>query len=248
VRRARVAFALVLAAPGCATPLLLAGCFSLEAPQRRERLEALLAEPVVPVVIDPRVHLAFVRVEEALTFSSGFEGGERLRAQFELPSPVPGFAEAFVAALREQPRFAPTPFVSSALEGAREALAARGDAPVFFASAGSWRLYYDLSLRRYRMSAWLHVQVTPAAEVAAGRGAMALPDRLWSGDCTFRGPEAAQPIEAWLAEDGALLHRTLAEAQQRCGRAVAERLLGFIERGEEQGAFDEGDLAPEEPR
>jgi hypothetical protein len=236
-----------LRAAAALAALLLAACFSLEGSQRRERLAALLAEPEVPVVIDPAVHLAFVRVEDALTFSSGFEGGERLRAQFELPSPVPGFAAAFVAALREQPRFASTPFVSSELDGAREALSARGDAPVFFASAGSWRLYYDLSLRRYRMSAWLHVQVTPASAVAAGRGAMALPDRLWSGDCTFRGPETAQPIEAWLADDGALLHRTLAEAQQRCGRDVAERLQAFLERGEEQGAFDEGPLELGEP-
>jgi hypothetical protein len=28
---------------------------------------------------------------------------------------------------------------------------------------------------------------------------------------------------------------------------VAERLLGFIERGEEQGAFDEGELDAEPP-
>jgi hypothetical protein len=34
-------------------------------------LEALLAEPAVPIVVDPRVHLAFVRVAEALRFSSG---------------------------------------------------------------------------------------------------------------------------------------------------------------------------------
>lgn len=95
-----------------------------------------------------------------------------------------------MAALRENPRFAPTPFVLGELDDVREALAARGVAPVFFASVGS----------------------PPAANVAAGRGAMALPDRLWSGDCTFRGPESALPIEAW-----------------------AERLVAFLERGEEQG-------------
>jgi hypothetical protein len=226
--------------------LLLAACFSLGGAERRERLEALLAEPVVPVVIDPAAHLAFVRVEDALTFSSGFEEGERVRAQFDLPSPTPGFAESFVATLREDTRFASAPFALVDLDGAREALAARGDAPVFFASVGSWRLYYDLSLRRYRMSVWLHVQVTPAADVAAGRGAMALPERLWSGDCTFRGPDTAEPVEAWLADDGALLHGTLREAQQRCGRGVAEWLLAFLERGEEQGAFDEGALEREE--
>ena len=222
----------------------LAGCFSLEAPQRRERLEALLAEPAVPVVSGAAVQLAFVRPGDALTLSSGFEGGEALRTQYDLPSPAPGFAETFVAALREHPRFASTPFVLGDLDGAREALLARGDAPVFFASVGSWRLTYDLSLRRYRMSLWVHVQATPAAAVAAGRGAMALPERLWSGDCTHRGPETAQPIEAWCADDGALLHRTLEEAQQRCGRRVAAWLLAFLERGEEQGAFDEGEDDP----
>jgi hypothetical protein len=75
---------------------------------------------------------------------------------------------------------------------------------------------------------------------------MALPDRLWSGACTFRGPERALPLERWLADDGALLHETLAEAQRRCGRRVAELLVAFLERGEEQGAFDEGDLPPAE--
>jgi hypothetical protein len=67
--------------------LLLGGCFSLGAAQRRAQLEALLAEPGVPVVFDEHVGLAFVRVEDALTFSSGFEAGERLRAQFALSRP-----------------------------------------------------------------------------------------------------------------------------------------------------------------
>lgn len=196
----------------------------------------------MPVVVDPAAHLAFVRVEGALTFSPGFEEGERLRAEVALPPPAPGFAEAFVAALREQPRLASSAFALSELGAAREALLARGAAPVFFASIGSWRLYYDLSLRRYRMSVWLHVNATPAAEVALGRGAMALPERLWSGDCTFRGPDPPLPIEAWRADGGAVLHHILREAQQRCGRRVAELLLAFLERGEEQGVFDEGDL------
>ena len=222
--------------------LLLAACQSLPAPQRREQLEALLAEPVVPIVFDPAAHLAFVRVGDALTFSAGVEAGERLRAQVGLPPPAPGFAEAFAGALREQPRFAAAPFTLSELDAAREALVARGAAPVFFASVGSWRLYYDLSLRRYRMGVWLHVNVTPAAEIAAGRGAMAMPERLWSGDCTFRGPDPPLPIETWRADGGALLHHLLGEAQRRCGRRVAELLLAFLERGEEQGAFDEGDL------
>jgi hypothetical protein len=133
--------------------LLLGGCFSLGAAQRRAQLEALLAEPGVPVVFDEHVGLAFVRVEDALTFSSGFEGGERLRAQFALSPPAPGFAEAFVAALREDPRFASSLLAPVELDAARDGLVARGAAPVFFASTGSWRLYYDLSLRRYRMSA-----------------------------------------------------------------------------------------------
>jgi len=227
--------------------LLLTACFSLEGPQRRGQLEALLAEPVVPVVADPAAQLAFVRVGDALSLSSGFAEGERLRAQFELPTPAPGFAEAFVAALREQPRFASSHFALSELGAAREALVARGAAPVFFASVGSWRLYYDLSLRRYRMSVWLHVQVAPAAAVSAGSGAMALPERLWSADCTFRGPDPPLPIETWRADGGALLHHMLREAQQRCGRRVAELLVAFLERGEEQGAFDEGELPARDP-
>jgi hypothetical protein len=225
--------------------LLLAACHALPGPQRREQVEALLAEPVVPVVVDPTVHLAFVRVQDALTFSAGFEEGERLRAELALPSPVPGFAEAFVAALREQPRFASSHFAPSELGAARESLLARGAAPVFLAGAGSWRLYYDLSLRRYRMSVWVHVDVMPAAIVAEGSGALALPERLWSGDCTFRGPDPPLPIDAWRADGGALLHHMLREAQQRCGRRVAELLLAFLERGEEQGAFDEGELPDE---
>ena len=244
MRRAAAALgALLLVAGG----LLLAACHSLPGPQRREQIEALLAEPVVPVVFDLGGQLAFARVEDAFSFSGGFAEGERLRAQVELPPPAPGFGEAFVAALREQPRFASSAFAPSELGAAREALLARGAAPVFFASVGSWRLYYDLSLRRYRMSVWLHVSVTPAAEVAMGRGAMALPERLWSGDCTFRGPDPPLPIEAWRADGGALLHHMLREAQQRCGRRVAELLLAFLERGEEQGAFDEGDLPDASP-
>jgi hypothetical protein len=222
--------------------LVISGCFSLGRAERREQLAALMAEPEVPVVFDPAAHLAFVRVEDALTFSTGFAEGERLRERHALPSPVPGFAEAFAGALREEPRFAGTRLTVLAPGAVRETLAARGDAPVLFASAGSWRLGYDLSLARYRMSLWLHVQATSAAVVLGGRGGMALPERLWSGDCTWRGPAEAQPLEAWLAEEGSLLHRALAEAQQRCGRRVAELLVAFLERGEEQGAFDEGEL------
>jgi hypothetical protein len=234
------------AAAALLAPLLVA-CHAVPGPLRREQVEALLAEPVVPVVFDRGGHLAFVRVANAFTFSGGFDEGERLRAEVELPAPAPGFAEAFVAALREQPRLASSAFALSELDAAREALVARGAAPVFFASAGSWRLYYDLSLRRYRMSVQLHVNVMPAAEVALGRGAMALPERVWSGDCTFRGPDPPLPIDAWRADGGALLHHILREAQQRCGRRVAELLLAFLERGEEQSAFDEGEL-PEEGR
>jgi hypothetical protein len=94
------------------------------------------------------------------------------------------------------------------------------------------------------MKLWLHVQVVPAAQAAAGRGAMALPERLWSGDCTFQGPEPPLPFEAWLADEGALLHELLRDAQQRCGRGVAERLVAFLDRGEEQGAFATGGLPP----
>ncbi len=194
------------------------------------------------MVVDPRALLSFVTVEGALTFSSGFAEGEQLRARFALPSPTPGFAEAFVAALREQPGLAAAAFAQHELGAAQELLVARGPEPVFFASTGSWRLYYDLSLHRYRMSVWLQMQVVPAAQVAAGRGATAMPERLWRGACTFRGPESPLPIEVWQADGGALLHGMLREAQQRCGRQVAERLVAFLERGEEQGTFDFGDL------
>jgi hypothetical protein len=54
------------------------------------------------------------------------------------------------------------------------------------------------------------------------------------------------PLEVWLADEGALLHAMLREAQQRCGRRVAERLLAFLDRGEEQGAFATGELSPAE--
>jgi hypothetical protein len=37
---------------------------------------------------------------------------------------------------------------------------------------------------------------------------------------------------------------SLAAPQQRCGRRVAAWLLAFLERGEEQGAFDEGEDDP----
>ena len=75
---------------------------------------------------------------------------------------------------------------------------------------------------------------------------MALQERLWSGACTFRGPESSVPLEVWLADEGALLHELLREAPQRCGRRVADRLLAFLDRGEEQGAFATGDLSPAE--
>lgn len=226
---------------------LLAGCVSLDAPERQARVTSLLAEAAVPVVVEPAATLAFVTVGDALTFSPGYERGEALRARVGLPSPTLGFAQAFVAALRAQPRFASTAFAVLEPDAAREVLAARGDAPVFFASTGTWRLYYDLSLHRYTLSVWLQLHVVPAAQVAAGRGRLATPERLWGASCTFRGPATPQALEAWEAEDGALLQRMLREAQQACGARAAARLAAFLDRGEEQGAFDFGDIeaAPE---
>jgi hypothetical protein len=66
---------------------------------------------------------------------------------------------------------------------------------------------------------------------------MALPDRFWSGACTFRGPERALPLERWLGDDG---------APPRDARRGAALLVAFLERGEEKRAFDEGDLPPAE--
>jgi len=101
------------AAGACAATLallLLAACFSLDQPSRRVELEVLLREPELLVVVDPRASLAFVTAGRALTFSTGFAAGEQLRDEFDLPSPAPGFAEAFVAALREKPRLAAVRF------------------------------------------------------------------------------------------------------------------------------------------
>ena len=234
------------AARACAATLgllLVAGCFSLDQPQRRVQLEALLSEPELLVVVDPRASLAFVTAGRALTFSTGGADGERLRAEFALPSPTPGFAEAFVAALREQPRFATTRFRVLDLDDAVATLQERGAGQVFYLHTGEWRLYYDLSLNHYTMKVWLNAQLEPAAQVAADRGTLSLPERLWKGSCTFRGPATAQPIEAWRANGGALLHEVLAEAQRRCGRKAAELFVGFLAGGDPQGAFDFGDLS-----
>ena len=92
------------------------------------------------------------------------------------------------------------------------------------------------------MKVWLLAQLEPAVQAASGKGPLALPERLWKAGCTFRGPGEAQPIEAWRANDGALLREVLAEAQRRCGRKTAEHLVEFLEGGEAQGAFDFGDL------
>jgi hypothetical protein len=91
----------------------------------------------------------------------------------------------------------------------------------------------------------LQLSVVPAAEVAAGRGAMALPERVWRGACTVRGPDPPLPLSLWLARDGAILRAQLAEAERRCGRTVAERLVDFLAGGKPQSAFDFGDLPPE---
>lgn len=222
--------------------LFVAACFSLDQPQRRVQLEALLSEPKLLVVVDPRASLAYVTAGGALTFSTGFETGEQLRAEFDLPSPAPGFAEVFVAALREKPRLAAARFRVLGLGEAEAALRERGAGQVFYLHTGEWRLYYDLSLDHYVMKVWLNAQIEPAAQVVAGGGTYALPERLWKASCTFRGPEKAQSIEAWRAEGGTLLRQVLAEAQQRCGRKAADLFVEFLEGGEPQGAFDVGDL------
>jgi hypothetical protein len=229
-----------------AAALVSAGCFSLDQPQRRVQLEALLREPELLVVVDPRASLAFVTAGRALTFSTGIEAGAQLRAEFALPSPTPGFAEAFVAALGEQPRFTATRFRLLVLDDAAPTLQERGAGQVFYLHTGEWRLYYDLSLDHYVMKVWLEAQLEPAVQAASGKGTLALPERQWKGSCTFRGPRTAQPIEAWRANDGALLHEVLAEAQQRCGRKAAELFVEFLEGGDAQGAFDFGDL-PKKP-
>jgi len=237
------------AARACAATLallLLAACFSLDQPQRRVQLEALLQEPELLVIVDLRASLAFVTAGRALTFSTGFAAGEQLRAEFDLPPPAPGFAEAFVTALREKPRLAAVRLRVIDLGEAEAILRERGAGQVFYLHTGEWRLYYDLSLDHYVMKVWLNAQIEPAAQVVAGSGTYALPERLWEASCTFRGPEKAQPIEAWRAEGGTLLRQVLAEAQQRCGQKAADLFVEFLEGGEAQGAFDFGDL-PKEP-
>ena len=226
--------------------LLLAACFSLDQPQRRVQLEALLQEPELLVIVDPRASLAFVTAGRALTFSTGFAAGEQLRAEFDLPPPAPGFAEAFVTALREKPQLATVRLRVIDLGEAEAILRERGAGQVFYLHTGEWRLYYDLSLDHYVMKVWLNAQIEPAAQVVAGSGTYALPARLWKASCTFRGPEKAQSIEAWRADGGALLHQVLAEAQQRCGRRAADLFVEFLEGGEAQAAFDFGEL-PKQP-
>jgi hypothetical protein len=229
--------------------LFVAACFSLDQPQRRVQLEALLSEPDLLVVVDPRASLAYVTAGGALTFSTGFEAGEQLRAEFGLPSPAPGFAETFVAALREKPRLAATRFRVIDLGEAEAILRERGAGQVFYLHTGEWRLYYDLSLDHYVMKVWLNAQVEPASQVVAGSGTYALPERLWKASCTFRGPDPARPIEDWRAGGGALLHQTLEQAQRQCGQKAAELLVEFLAGGEPQGAFDFGDVPKQsEPR
>jgi hypothetical protein len=233
------------AAGACAATLVLllvAACFSLDQPSRRVELETLLLEPELLVVVDPRASLAFVTAGRALSFSTGLDAGQALRAEFGLPSPAPGFAEAFVAALREKPRFASSRFRVIDLGEAEAVLRERGAGQVFYLHTGEWRLYYDLSLDHYVMKVWLNAQIEPAAQIVTGGGTYALPGRLWKASCTFRGPEKAETLEAWRAESGALLHQVLAKAQQRCGRKSAELFVEFLGGGEPQGAFDFGDL------
>jgi len=237
------------AARACAATLallLLAACFSLDQPQRRVQLEALLQEPELLVIVDPRASLAFVTAGRALTFSTGSDAGQALRAEFGLPSPAPGFAEVFVTALREKPQLAAVRFRVIDLGEAEATLRERGAGQVYYLHTGEWRLYYDLSLNHYVMKVWLNAQVEPAAQIVTGGGTYALPERLWKASCTFRGPEKAQPIEAWRAEGGALLRQVLAEAQRRCGQKAADLFVEFLEGGEPQGAIDFGDL-PKQP-
>jgi len=189
-----------------------------------------------------RAALRLVSAGGSLAFSTGVAEGERLRTEAGLPSPTPGFAAAVVADLCARMQLSPTRFKLTDLDSGGAALRARGNAPVLFAHVGGWKLYYDLSLRRYLMQLWVSVQVVPAGRALEGSGAFALPDRLWSGDCTYRGPERSRPLEEWTADGGALLHEVLREAQSRCGEEVSGLLAGFLETGREQGAFDTGPL------
>jgi hypothetical protein len=196
----------------------------------------------VLVVHETASGLAVQTVEGSLTFSSGFDEGAALRERFALSPPARGFAEAFVDELREQPRFATTAFRVAALPEVRDELAMSGATPVLYAHSAQWRLVYDLSLRRHRMVLELWMTISPAADVAAGRGAMALPQRIWRGTCTWRGPDPTLPLETWIANGGAVLRARIEEAQQTCGKRVAERLVAFLERGEEQSPYDDGEL------
>jgi hypothetical protein len=205
-------------------------------------VERLLASAPVRLVYETGSGLAVQTVAGSLALSSGFEEGAALRERFGLTPPARGFAEAAVHALREQLRFAATAFPLEALADVRTELAALGATPVLLAHVAQWRLVYDLSLVRYRMVLELWLTIGSAADVAAGRGAMALPGRVWRGACTWRGPDPTLSLEAWTANDGAMLRAHSEEAQQQCGSRVAERLLAFLERGEEQSPYDGGEL------
>lgn len=214
---------------------LAIGCFSpgLPAPERRVQAVELLEGPITTIVYDPRAHLAVVTLADALTFSTGFEGGEALRSRLGLGSPAAGFAQALAEALRAQPRFASTDFAAAALPDVAHDLAARGAAPVLSVGVAEWRLVLDLSLQRYRLVLGLWASITPAWMVASRRAGMAFPDRLWRDSCTSRGPDPTLPMDRWLAEDGAVLRAEIGAATRRCAQDLAERLARFVETGEE---------------
>lgn len=163
--------------------------------------------------------------EEKLSLFGVPDYGKRISQQYGLNSPIVSVIETFVQA---------TPDLSDTIivvpDKAQDISLPPGSPVLFFHS--DWHLIYRRLPPNFYMTQ-LQVgmigKIVPLGQVLSGHGPTALRTSAWEGKCTYDALDGKFfTLAEWEANDGELLRRGIAEAQDFCAdkfiREFAEQL------------------------
>lgn len=198
--------------------LLSIGCSPL-LPQKQDRettLAHFLAGSERHVLYIP----ASLHSEEKLKVLGVEDAGENLTRQFQIPDPVLGVIERFLAAT---PTLADGSVRIVHPSEARSLAIGRDEPVLFFHS--DWQMVYRRlppSLAMNLVQAGVIAKVIPLGQVLSGKGTIDLQTASWAGTCFEKafGGEFFH-LSEWAAEDGARLRQAIAEIQASCGAKLS---------------------------
>jgi len=205
--------------------LIAGGCSSL-LPNKQDRdtnLAAYLYRPERLVLYEQ----ASLHSEEKLQALGVENSGERFTRQFQVPDPMLGVIEQFLAA---------TPSLSDGSVRVVPPAEARSlnvgwDEPVLFFHS-DWQMVYRRLPPSFAMNlvqAGVIAKIIPLGQVLSGKGSIALRTASWEGGCFFKafGGEFFH-LDEWAARDGARLHQGIAEIEASCASKLSSEFTAAL--------------------